>query len=308
MPSGRTSNIQEIRELVALAGALTQAGDTITADAIAARMGISHAEAEHYLKLLLTAGDAEGTYLSLCIPDDESEVTLAFDGGIKGRPLRLTLAETHAVLAALNACGVPEDDELRQKIATGFGRANVTPATIERQLEPLASPEEHDVLTSISEAMIQGKALSFLYQGAKDDAPRHRHALPQELSQKDDAWYLDAFDLDRQEERCFKIERMDEAEPEEVPENLVSAPAKTEAEPARMVKLTFLDEHYLSLFAWPGLKISKNAKPVQGRIPYFGTMWLPRQLAGCAGKVVCQDEEVAEKMHSYAEGLLHQLS
>lgn len=113
MPSGRTSNIQEIRELVALAGALTQAGDTITSDAIAARMGISHAEAEHYLKLLLTAGDAEGTYLSLCIPDDESEVTLAFDGGIKGRPLRLTLAETHAVLAALNACGVPEDDELR---------------------------------------------------------------------------------------------------------------------------------------------------------------------------------------------------
>jgi hypothetical protein len=53
---------------------------------------------------------------------------------------------------------------------------------------------------------------------------------------------------------------------------------------------------------------SNNAKPVQGRIPYFGTMWLPRQLAGCAGKVVCQDEEVAEKMHSYAEGLLHQLS
>ena len=308
MPSGRTSNIQEIRELVALAGALTQAGDTITADAIAARIGISHAEAEHYLKLLLTAGDAEGTYLSLCIPDDESEVTLAFDGGIKGRPLRLTLAETHAVLAALNACGVPEDDELRQKIATGFGRANVTPATIERQLEPLASPEEHDVLTSISEAMIHGHALSFLYQGTKDDAPRHRHALPQELSQKDDAWYLDAFDLDRQEERCFKIERMDEAEPEEVPENLVSAPAKTKAEPARMVKLTFLDERYLSLFAWPGLKISKNAKPVQGRIPYFGTMWLPRQLAGCAGKVVCQDEEVAEKMHSYAEGLLHQLS
>lgn len=46
MPSGRTSNIQEIRELVALAGALTQAGDTITADAIAARMGISHAEAD----------------------------------------------------------------------------------------------------------------------------------------------------------------------------------------------------------------------------------------------------------------------
>lgn len=47
---------------------------------------------------------------------------------------------------------------------------------------------------------------------------------------------------------------------------------------------------------------------MQGRIPYFGTMWLPRQLAGCAGKVVCQDEEVAEKMHSYAERLLHQLS
>lgn len=307
MPSGRTSNIQEIRELVALVGGLTQAGDTISAAAIAARMGISHADAERLLDLLLTAGDAEGSYLSLCIPDDGSEVTLAFDGGIKGRPLRLTLAETHAVLAALNACGVPEDDALRQKIATSFGRANVTPGTIEHQLEPLASPEEHDALSAISDALIHGKALSFLYQGTKDTEPRLRHVLPQELSQKEDAWYLDAFDLEKQEERCFKIERMGEAHPEDAPEHLVCAPSRTKDEDGRMVKLTFLDDRYLSLFAWPGLKISKKARPTSGRIPYFGTSWLPRQLAGCAGKVVCRDSEVNEKMHSYAEGLLQKL-
>lgn len=306
MPSGRTSNIQEIRELVALVGGLTEAGDTITADAIAARMGISHADAERLLDLLLTAGDSEGAYLSLCIPDDGSEVTLAFDGGIKGRPLRLTLAETHAVLAALNACGVPEGDALREKIATSFGRANVTPDTIERQLEPLASPEEHDALSTISDALIHGHALSFLYQGTQDAEPRLRHALPQELSQRENAWYLDAFDMEKHEERCFKIERMDKVSPEEAPEHL-NAPQTAKAEAARMVKLTFLDKRYLSLFAWPDLKISKGTNPVSGRIPYFGTSWLPRQLAGCAGKVVCADSEVTEKMHVYAERLLREL-
>lgn len=308
MSEGRSGNAAEIRELVALIGALSQAGDTISAEVVAKRMGIGTAAAEHLLDLLLTAGDAEGSYLSLVMAEDGSEVSLAFDGGVKGRPIRLTLTETHAILAALNACGVPEDDPLRLRIEHDFGRQSVTPDTIARQLEPLASPEEHEVLKLISDAMGKGWALGFRYQGSRDETARERMALPVQLSQKDHAWYMDAIDCVKRRPRCFKIARMEDPRMVEVPEDAARTASAAETESGRMVTLRFLDPRYLELFAWPGLKIKdRKAQPLEGKIRYFGTSWLPRQLAGCAGQVICTDHEVAEKEQDYAKELLAEL-
>ena len=309
MSVGRPSNNAKVRELIALLGALTEAGDTISQDGIAERMGISRSEAHQLLDLLLTAGDSEGSYLSLVLSDDESEATLAFDGGIKGRPLRLTLTETHAVLAALNACGIPEDDPLRQRIAQDFGRQHVTQESIEKQLEPLASVREHDTLRLISSALIQGKALRFRYQGNKDSEAKLRHAVPHRLMQQEGSWYIEALDADKLQERTFKIERMEEPALIEVPASAKGLPHAAEGEEARVVTLRFFDPRYLSLFVWPGLKIRKaDAHPIEGAIPYYGTLWLSRQIAGCGGKVLCDDEEVSEKAQHYAKELLEELS
>lgn len=309
MSSGRPSNNAKVRELIALLGALTEAGDTISQEGIAERMGISREEARQLLDLLLTAGDSEGSYLSLALSDDESEATLAFDGGIKGRPLRLTLTETHAVLAALNACGIPEGDPLRQKIAQEFGRQHVTPESIEKQLEPLASVRERDTLRLISDALIQGKALRFRYQGNKDSKAKLRHAVPHRLMQQEGSWYIEALDADKLQERIFKIERMEEPALIEIPASARGLHHAQDGHAARTVTLRFLDPRYLSLFVWPGLKIREmDARPVEGTIPYYGTPWLPRQIAGCAGKVLCDDEEVSRRARHYAKELLEELS
>lgn len=75
-------------------------------------MGIS---ARHLFELLIASGDNDGRYLSLVLSDGENEVSLAFDNGIKRHSIRLSLTETDAVLAALNRCGVSDDDPLEEE-------------------------------------------------------------------------------------------------------------------------------------------------------------------------------------------------
>jgi hypothetical protein len=96
-------------------------------------MGIS---ARHLFELLIASGDNDGRYLSLVLSDGENEVSLAFDNGIKRHSIRLSLTETDAILAALNRCGVSDDDPLRKKIVSNYGQINIDEEGIERQSGP----------------------------------------------------------------------------------------------------------------------------------------------------------------------------
>ena len=93
-------------------------------------MGIS---ARHLFELWIASGDNDGRYLSLVLSDGENEVSLAFDNGIKRHSIRLSLTETDAILAALNRCGVSDDDPLRTKIVSNYGQINIDEEGIERQ-------------------------------------------------------------------------------------------------------------------------------------------------------------------------------
>lgn len=124
-------------------------------------MGIS---ARHLLELLIASRDDDGRYLSLVLSDDENEVSLAFDNGIKRHSIRLSLTETDAILAALNRCGVSDDDPLRKKIVSNYGQINIDEEGIERQSGPLSSQQANTVI----DALIAERTLTFLYQGNTD--------------------------------------------------------------------------------------------------------------------------------------------
>ena len=104
----------EARELVALVASLSEAGDALTAQAVASKLGVSLERAEKLIELVLTASVGDG--LGLPLIEEKDGVSLLTSRGVRGRRLRLTRAETVALLAALDRMGTSGADELRDAL------------------------------------------------------------------------------------------------------------------------------------------------------------------------------------------------
>ena len=300
--AGRIGGVEEARQLVALVAALNETGDVLSADTIVSRLGVSRETAMKMLMLIMTAGDAEDTFLSVSSSDDCDEVMLAFSDGMRGKGVRLTKTETLAITAALNRIGVAEDDPLRASLKASQLSQGVTEDDLRRILAPLSSRQEATTLSACANALAQGHAVTFDYQGTFDQAARRRHVEPSSLGQNDGKWYLEGLDLDRMGMRSYRVDRMahvSDAGPAD------GAAQNAQFEPEKVVTLTFSDPSYLSLFAWPKLQLQQSDETsARGTIPYYGGMWLPQRIAACAGTVVCDDPEVMALARSYAADCL----
>lgn len=66
-----------------------------------------------------------------------------------------------------------------------------------------------EVLQAFEEAFHRGKSLSFAYVDRRG-TPSHRHVEPHGLLLQAPAWYLLAYDLERDAPRMFRLDRMAE--------------------------------------------------------------------------------------------------
>lgn len=206
---GRRSGIEEARSLVALLGALSDEGDSISAEAISSRMGVHLDEAEKLLDLVSTAGGEDGNYLSVYADGDVPRLTLAsFAGTTRGRPLRLTDDETVALHAAFDALGTKADDPLRLKVESSYASPTISPEEVRRSLSLAASDLDESIVSSCSRALAEGRRLTFLYRGTCDAQSRRRTVQPLDLRRAEGSWYLDATDLALLQGRTFRIDRM----------------------------------------------------------------------------------------------------
>lgn len=298
--SGRTGAVDEARELVALVSSLSEAGDALSAEAVASRLGTTVERAEKLIGLVGTSSASGGIGLPLTLEDD-GEATLAFSGGMRGRRLRLTRGEAVALSAALERLGVGPDDPLRGRLEAALGSEPVREDLVRRVIGSRSGAESEKV-ESCARAILERASLSFLYRGAGDAQARRRSCVPRAIRAEDDSWYLDAHDLDRGGERTFRLDRMEEVE--QGPR--VAAPKGCEKGAGREVGVTFDDAHYLDLLPWHGLRVTGTGEDgsVSARIDYYGGMWLPRMIAACGDAARTTDPEVARLVREYARGLL----
>ena len=129
--TGRIGAVDEARELVALVSSLSEAGDALSAEAVAARLGTTPERAEKLIGLVGTSSSSGGIGLPLTLEED-GEATLAFSGGVRGRRLRLTRGETVALSAALERLGVSPDDLLRGRLEAALGAEPVREDLVRR--------------------------------------------------------------------------------------------------------------------------------------------------------------------------------
>ena len=294
--SGRRGSLTEARELVALASSLSEAGDSLSVEAVAARLGVDESRARKLVELLASSQTADGTMLPL-VREVGGELTLLLDGGVRGRRLRLSRAETTALLAALDRMGVAGDDPLRERLASSLSEAALSEGSVRKTLGEMSSGT--DALPVCSRALLEGAELGFFYQGARGGRTGRR-VRPERVFHEGGHWYLEAFDLVRQGRRTFRLDRMSE-----VAENPREAEALAPGHPARearTVTLLFSDSHYLDLLPWHDLSVEKRDGdgPVRATTPYYGGLWLPRMIAACGGAVTTDDRELSSLVRSYA--------
>lgn len=305
--SGRKDATERIRELVALLGSLSLAGDSVTIEAISSRMGITSEEASALMDIVCQASGVESGGLLISMNDDETAYTLQYTD-VRGRPLRLTDPETFALIHALDIVGVEEDDPLRHRLQDAFGSPDVEESQVRQALGAARGDEWHawrNTLQTCAESQVDARAITFLYQGLRDASPRMRRASVLRLVPKDSGWYMDALDLDIDERRTFRVDSMSKVALGDYLEDGEGDPMGSPA--PHEVTLDFHDPHYLTMFEWPGLRVIRIHDGITTcSIPYYGkrSSWLPRRIVACGGTLTSPDAELMKRAVYYASNLL----
>ena len=291
---GRKDGTERVRELVALLGSLSEVGDTISLDAISARLGISRDEARTMMDIICMASGEETGGLLISSNEEETEYTLQYLN-TRGRPLRLTTPETMAVLHALDLAGVDENDQLRTHLSEALTSPTVL---IEEVRQSLGARSQYPSLIACAQSQAQQRLLTFRYQGIRDNEPRTRTVLVRRLRLSGEHWHVDAFDTEVEQDRTFRMDRMSNpvlGDTATLPQEEYTA--QTE------VRVTFNDLKYLTMFDWPNLRITdEQAGIIRGVLPYYnnGSTWLLRRICACRGTLVVEDERIMEEAREYA--------
>lgn len=74
------------------------------------------------------------------------------------------------------------------------------------------SDTSQTLFSSLTESVTEQRRVKFLYRGRKDEADKVRQVEPLGLFFQDKRWYLQAFDLDREGLRTFRLARMADLE------------------------------------------------------------------------------------------------
>ena len=308
-PRGRTGNGLIARQLGVLLSALNDEGDTITVEGIMGRLGVDKERASKLMSLLEIASTSGDMFLPISPSNDETGVSLQYSDcvrdadRVRGYRIRLTRSEAIALGAALDCVGIEPDDPLRKTITESFAPHDISLEEVARIIGSSSNAGCSANLDACSSALLDHRTLSFSYQSPSDDAPCMRTVDPVGIRSNDATWYLDAFDLDRQGDRTFRLERMgDVTIGDSAPPRSTS---KQNTADAREVALTFHDPSMLDIFSWWHLSIThQDADGIEAALPWLGGQWLVRHLAACAGTVEIHDAELAQAVRDYARSQL----
>lgn len=300
---GRPGSADEARELVALVSSLSEAGDSLDPEAVATRLGVTRERAEKLVELVLTSRVAGGTGLPLV--EEDGVLTMARSSGLRGRRLRLSHGETLALAAALERLGVPADDPLRARLEDALGADPVDETLVRRFVGAAGQSGHAPTLITCARAMAARHEVLFSYKKVGSELVEERRAVPLALRESGGSWLLDAWDLEREGERTFRVDRMSEAREGATAHRPDKAGERARAG-GRTVRVTFLEPALLDLLPWHDLSVveRRDDGTVGAETPWYGGTWLVRMLAACGSGARTDDEELAARVRAYAAGLL----
>lgn len=314
---GRKNISSAVYKLVLLAAAFRDSFDAVELSAVQSRFGISSEEAAILMELLQLTD--ENGYLPLPLTGDQDTLTLVGESPFKTRRLVLTDEETLALKEAFTTLVLPQESIFWKLLRSPYtANSSSDDASVSRVSKSHTS--EVDAFLTCSNAIAESQIISFVYrsemafvetQGNKEAVVSQRDVLPYQLSYGENGWLIEGIDLELEQQRVFRVNRMDRIEVRSASfEQLKLAERVKESsvpEKSQLVELVFLDKGALTHYSWPGLTTvggRRNATEIKATIPYYGGTWLLQRLLALKGKVTTKDQTVTQAMRAYATSLL----
>ena len=314
---GRKNISSAVYKLILLASALKESFDAVELSAVQSRFGISSEEAAILMELLQLTD--ENGYLPLPLTGDQDTLTLVGESPFTARRLVLTGEEALALKEAFTALALPQESVFWSLLKPPYTKSS-SPDGSSVSLVSKSHFKEVDAFLTCSNAIAESQVISFEYrseetvtetQSNKEAAISQRNVLPYQLSYGENGWLIEGIDLDLEQQRVFRVNRMSHIEARSASfEQLKLAERVKESsapEKSQLVELVFLDKSALTHYSWPGLKTvgsQRNAAEIKATIPYYGGIWLLQRLLALKGKVTTKDQTVAQAMRTYAASLL----
>ncbi|MFT4124567.1 MAG: YafY family protein [Microbacteriaceae bacterium] len=315
-----TSRVLQLLELL-------QSAEIRSVTELADRLGVNERTVRRYVRQLLELDvpveSVRGRYGGYRIA-----------AGYRVPPLILSDEEAVAVFLGLSrAQAASESPDIAAQIALAKIRRSLPPASTGRLgalLEAAAgSPRLSDtpeagILLTVSDAARERRPLELRYRDA-DETPSRRTVHPYDLAVRSSRWYLRALDVDRQEERIFRVDRIGGARA--LPGAFAAPPAAADALPP------LVDRFVAANYRWRVLlRVRATEKQIRTHLPESVAVvqplddpggghaeepwqrveihakrldWLPAVIAGLDGDVIIEaPDELREIVRATATRLL----
>lgn len=314
---GRKNISSAVYKLILLASALRESFDAVELSAVRSRFGISSEEAAILMELLQLTD--ENGYLPLPLTGDQDTLTLVGESPFTARRLVLTGEEILALKDAFTALTLPQESVFWSLLKPPYTKSSSQNGS-SVSLVSKSHFKEVDAFLTCSNAIAESQVISFNYRsevsvaeahGDRDAAISQREILPYKLSYGENGWLIEGVDLNLEQQRVFRVNRMSciEAQSASLERRKLAELVRDSAmqEKSQLVELTFFDKNALTHYSWPGLKTvgsQRNAAEIKATIPYYGGTWLLQRLLALKGKVTTKDKAVMHAMRTYAASLL----
>ena len=314
---GRKNISSAVYKLILLSSALRESFDAVELSAVQSRFAISSEEAAILMELLQLTD--ENGYLPLPLTGDQDTLTLVGESPFTARRLVLTDEETLALKEAFTALALPQESVFWSLLKPPYTRSS-SPDGSSVSLVSKSHSKEVNAFLTCSNAIAESQVISFDYRseasvaearGDKDAAISQREVLPYKLSYGENGWLIEGVDLNLEQQRVFRVNRMSciETQSASFEHRKLAERVQDSAmqEKSQLVELTFFDKNALTHYSWPGLKTvgsQRNAAEIKATIPYYGGTWLLQRLLALKGKVTTKDKAVMHAMRTYAASLL----
>ena len=314
---GRKNISSAVYKLILLASALRESFDAVELSAVQSRFGISSEEAAILMELLQLTD--ENGYLPLPLTGDQDTLTLVGESPFTARRLVLTGEETLALKEAFTALALPQESVFWSLLKPPYTKSS-SPDGSSVSLVSKSHSKEVDAFLTCSNAIAESQVISFNYRseasvaearGDRDTAISQREVLPYKLSYGENGWLIEGVDLNLEQQRVFRVNRMSciETQSASFEHRKLAERVQDSAmqEKSQLVELIFFDKNALTHYSWPGLKTvgsQRNAAEIKATIPYYGGTWLLQRLLALKGKVTTKDKAVMHTMRTYAASLL----
>ena len=314
---GRKNISSAVYKLVLLAAAFRDSFDAVELSAVQSRFGISSEEATILLELLQLTD--ENGYLPLPLTGDQDTLTLVGESPFRTRRLVLTDEETLALKEAFTTLALPQESIFWKLLKSPY-TADSSSDDASVSCVSKSHSKEVDAFLTCSNAISESQVISFEYrseetvtetQSDENIVISKRVVLPYQLSYGENGWLIEGIDLDLEQQRVFRVNRMSHIEARfasfEQLKLSESVKESSTQEKSQLVELVFFDKGVLTHYSWPGLKTvggQRNATEIKATIPYYGGTWLLQRLLALKGKVTTKDHAVTQAMSAYAASLL----